>query len=207
MTDNPTDNHNLPRPATGTFEGTWGVEVMNNDLTNKVEKKLVARDLEANRADYTPYADAIFVANDTGAVYDGDGSVWNEASRKYDTLKVIQAPTASDDVARKAETDALQTDVDSKAADPHDNTAHSETYATQTAVDGKADNPHGNTQHIEDYLTQSNIDGKADDPHGNEAHSESYTTTSPSDVDSSNWGDYEIQKNGSDGAGIINFKT
>jgi hypothetical protein len=32
-------------------------------------------------------------------------------------------------------------------------------------------------------------------------------TTDPSEVDSTNWGDYEIQVNGTDGSGIINFKT
>lgn len=31
--------------------------------------------------------------------------------------------------------------------------------------------------------------------------------TQPSDIDSTNWDDYEIQKNGTDGSGIINFKT
>jgi hypothetical protein len=29
----------------------------------------------------------------------------------------------------------------------------------------------------------------------------------PADVTSQNWGDFEIQKNGTDGNGIINFKT
>ena len=32
-------------------------------------------------------------------------------------------------------------------------------------------------------------------------------TLDTGDVTSSNWGDFEIQKNGTDGAGIINFKT
>lgn len=34
-----------------------------------------------------------------------------------------------------------------------------------------------------------------------------HTKTATSDVTSANWGDYEIQKNGTDGSGIINFKT
>ena len=53
----------------------------------------------------------------------------------------------------------------------------------------------------EDYQDLSNR------THGNEDHTSNYTTTSPSDVNSSNWGDYEIQKNGSDTNGVINFKT
>ena len=32
-------------------------------------------------------------------------------------------------------------------------------------------------------------------------------TLDTGDVTSSNWGDFEIQKDGTDGAGIINFKT
>ena len=31
--------------------------------------------------------------------------------------------------------------------------------------------------------------------------------TQPSDINSSNWDDYEIQKNGTDGTGVLNFKT
>jgi len=34
-----------------------------------------------------------------------------------------------------------------------------------------------------------------------------HSKTQTSDVDSTNWGDYEIQKNETDGNGIINFKT
>lgn len=82
-------------------------------------------------------------------------------SADFDTAQVSTAPSGSTDVARKAETDAIESD----------------------------------------------LDGKADDPHGNDQHDASYTTTSPSDVDSSNWGDYEIQVDGTDGPGIINFKT
>ena len=58
-----------------------------------------------------------------------------------------------------------------------------------------------------DVASTADVAEKADDPHGNAAHTTNYTDTSPSDVNSSNWGDYEIQKNGTDGNGIINFKT
>jgi len=34
-----------------------------------------------------------------------------------------------------------------------------------------------------------------------------HVKTQSSDIDSTNWNDYEIQKNGTDGTGIINFKT
>ena len=95
--------------------------------------------------------------------------------------------------------------VDAKADDPHDNSAHSETFA----VDGDEQPPevHGDTEHDDTVPSQSDVDSKADDPHGNAAHTTNFTDTSPSDVTSSNWGDFEIQKNGTDGNGIINFKT
>ena len=77
--------------------------------------------------------------------------------------------------------------------------------ASTADVAEKADDPHGNAAHSETFA----VDGDAQPPeeHGNDAHTTNYTDTSPSDVDSSNWGDYEIQKDGTDGDGIINFKT
>ena len=143
-----------------------------------------------------------------------------------DEASVASAPIDSTDVARKSETESLQADVDGKADDPHGNAAHTDTFA----IDGDAQPPeeHGDTQHDDTVPSQSDVDAKADDPHGNAAHSETFavdgdtqppeshgndahttnfTDTSPSDVDSSNWGDFEIQKNGTDGDGIINFKT
>lgn len=59
-----------------------------------------------------------------------------------------------------------------------------------------------------DYNDLSNIPSEfTPEEHDNDAHSEDYTTTSPSDIDSTNWDDYEIQKDGSDENGVINFKT
>jgi len=89
------------------------------------------------------------------------------------------------------------------ADDPHDNDAHSETFA----VDGDEQPPetHDNDAHSETFA----VDGDEQPPetHDNDAHTTDYTDTSPSDVNSSNWDDYEIQKDGTDGDGIINFKT
>ncbi|MXV60991.1 hypothetical protein GS429_02735 [Natronorubrum sp. JWXQ-INN-674] len=59
---------------------------MNDDMTAKLEAKLVARDREANKGEYEPYADAIFIATDTGRVFDGNGSEWVRATRKYETV-------------------------------------------------------------------------------------------------------------------------
>lgn len=52
-----------------------------------------------------------------------------------------------------------------------------------------------------DPATQSDLDSHSSTSN---AH---HSKTATSDVNSSNWSDYEIQKNGTDGTGIINFKT
>lgn len=83
---NPTQNHDLPRPDSGTFEGTWGTDVMNDDMTAKLEERLVARDTESNLSNYEAYEDAIFIATDTGAVYDGNGTSWEKASRQFESI-------------------------------------------------------------------------------------------------------------------------
>lgn len=55
----------------------------------------------------------------------------------------------------------------------------------------------------EDVARKNEVDGKADDPHGNSAHS----TDMVEDATTTGNGPYEVQKNGTDGTGIINFKT
>ena len=60
----------------------------------------------------------------------------------------------------KASPYATESEVNEKADDPHDNTAHSETYATTAEVDEKADDPHGDAAHSEDYAkSDDNVEG------------------------------------------------
>ena len=77
------------------------------------------------------------------------------------------------------------------------------TYESVSAEKSLTD-PSG-TQHTGQLADDG--DSQPPESHDNTAHASNYTTTSPSDVDSTNWNDYEIQKNGTDGNGIINFKT
>ena len=49
-------------------------------------------------------------------------------SADFETAQVSTAPSGSTDVVRKAETDAIESDVSGKADDPHDNAQHSEDY-------------------------------------------------------------------------------
>jgi len=46
-----------------------------------------------------------------------------------------------------------------------------------------------------------------DDLLGGDVSDAHHSKTEPSEIDSENWDDYEIQKDGEDGDGIINFKT
>lgn len=52
--------------------------------------------------------------------------------------------------------------------------------------------------------TKEGAQSKADTAQSN---AESYTDSEISNMTSSDWSDYEIQKDGTDGTGIINFKT
>lgn len=58
-------------------------------LSNDIEipdATVVYRDLEADRTNHTPHDGAVFIATDTGAVYDGDGESWVKATRKVESL-------------------------------------------------------------------------------------------------------------------------
>lgn len=130
--------------------------------------------------------------------------------------EVARYITARDINDSQSNIEELESD---KSDNPHDNDQHSETYETESGAQSRVDdhedksNPHSgsasdnhdNSAHSETFA----VDGDSQPPeeHDNSAHSEDYTTTSPNDVDSTNWDDYEIQKDGSDGSGIINFKT
>ena len=71
-------------------------------------------------------------------------------------------------------------------------------FASTSYADGKASEAETNSKQYTDTHEEKDNphSGSASTNHGNESHSEDFTV-----------GNYEIQKNGVDGAGIINFKT
>lgn len=75
-----TDNHKLNQFEDGDVNWEHSTDM------DTIERRLVVRDSEASRTDYTPHNGAIFIAQDTGAVYDGNGSSWSLASRQFDGL-------------------------------------------------------------------------------------------------------------------------
>lgn len=69
-----TDNHAYNTPADGTTN--WDEPL--NENFQLMETDVEVRDVEANRSNYTPHDGAKYVATDTGDVYLGDGSSWNQ---------------------------------------------------------------------------------------------------------------------------------
>lgn len=67
-------------------------------------------------------------------------------------------------------------------------------------LDGEHASAFADASHVHDA---SDLNGVSADSVSDAHHAK----TQPSDIDSANWNDYEIQKNGVDGVGIINFKT
>lgn len=80
MSENPTNNHNLNRPPTGSQTGTddvnWGDELNSN--ATKLDSLLWVRDTEVNMSNHEPYVNALLYATDTETVYIGDGNNWIE---------------------------------------------------------------------------------------------------------------------------------
>jgi len=76
VTDTPTmtDNHNYNTPSEGTLN--WDVPL--NENFEQIDTDIEIRDTDASRSDYSPKEGAKFLATDTGAVYVGDGSDWQQ---------------------------------------------------------------------------------------------------------------------------------
>lgn len=86
MVKEETPNHSLNKYDQG---DAWDY----NEDMDHIDERLVIRDTEANRSSYTPHDGALFIATDTGAEYDGDGSSWNKADRGYGSLSADHADT------------------------------------------------------------------------------------------------------------------
>ncbi|QCC50348.1 hypothetical protein [Halapricum salinum] len=69
-----TDNHNYKTPAQGTLD--WHVPLNDNFASLDIDVEI--RDTDANKENYEPKQNAKFLATDTGDVYLGDGSAWQQ---------------------------------------------------------------------------------------------------------------------------------
>lgn len=68
----PTENHGYNTPAEGTED--WHLPV--NENFENIDTDVLIRDTEANLGNYTPTAGAAFLATDTLAFYEGNGTDW-----------------------------------------------------------------------------------------------------------------------------------
>lgn len=70
----PTDNHDFRQPPRG--QTGWDSDWYHNFDT--LDERVVARDVESNRSDYTAYENALFLATDTQNIFRGTGSGWEQ---------------------------------------------------------------------------------------------------------------------------------
>ncbi len=84
-----TPNHKFNQYQHG--ERPWG----HQPDFQEVEENLPVRDVEANLSNYTPHGGATFIATDSGAVYDGTGSQWVPASRKFGEISTMGGTEAT----------------------------------------------------------------------------------------------------------------
>ena len=74
-----TPNHDLNLYETGDTDWSHRPDM------ETIEQRLVIRDEEDSLDSYTPHDGALFIATDTGVVYDGDGGDWQKAALSLDT--------------------------------------------------------------------------------------------------------------------------
>lgn len=84
-----TPNHELHTYERGETDWTHTPDM------ETIEERLVVRAPESERDEYEPHPGATFVAVDTGAVYDGNGSTWLSAARRYETTRTDETTAAS----------------------------------------------------------------------------------------------------------------
>ena len=153
----PTPRFNLETYSPG--DSDWD----HTDTVETLDKTAIERGPIADRPSSGAYDDAMYYAVDQRTLWrwDQNASDWQAAAGlgtdsdpipgtthfeaiEADDATVANAPASATDVARKAE-------LDVKASDPHDNTAHTETYA----VDGDAQPPenHGNSAHSQTFVS------------------------------------------------------
>lgn len=107
-----TDNHNLPKvpPLDDEYADQWGYVVNDGEfsdgsdagsdsLVQALEERTPVVDTAANRSNYTPHTDAVFIASDTGRLYLGDGSAWDLVGSETNPISGtvhVEAVSASD---------------------------------------------------------------------------------------------------------------
>ena len=118
-----TDNHNLPKvpPLDSQYSDEWGFILNDGEfadgsdagsdaLVEALEERTPIVDTAANRGEYFPYADALFIASDTGQVSLGDGASWNSRGVVPNDSDVLDAINGADIAPNLVDANAVNTD-------------------------------------------------------------------------------------------------
>lgn len=84
-----TENNNYNEPDGGS--SSWHIPL--NENFQRLDTDVEVRDLDANLSSYTPKDGAKFLAEDTGAVYIGDGSSWSKIGVISDPSDYVETST------------------------------------------------------------------------------------------------------------------
>ena len=103
-----TTNHDL-------YKGDDGEHDIHDELNSNldhIDATLTIRDVESNKTRYDPVTNAVFVATDTGAIYEGTGTSWTRAGRDmaYARLVPRSAPPSNPRTGMQALADGTNWD-------------------------------------------------------------------------------------------------
>ena len=85
-----TENQPITKPD---YNSEW--YQIGNDNWDYIDSRLIIRAPESDLSTYEPLYGAVFVATDTGAVFDGTGASWAKADRQFDRLTAATADIAT----------------------------------------------------------------------------------------------------------------
>lgn len=197
-----------PTPHTESDEDQWG-DILNTLFEDELDEAVILKDTKANRPS-AGTADRWFLATDESppGLYLDDGAQWVTIwDGDADTLDGYEGSAFG--ALSEAETvtgswtfsPGLTTGGD--LADDAGNTVYdySNAWVPLAILEASSLTVAGNAVSLGGSTAVSHADIS------NQTSSDHHTRFAASEVDSTNWSDYEIQKNGTDGTGIINFKT
>ena len=141
------ENHNLPKipPLDSQYEDEWGFvyndgefadgsDAGSDALVQALDERTPIVDTAANRSEYFPYADALFIASDTGQVSLGDGESWSSRGvvpNDSDVLDAIDGADISPNLV-----DANQVSVEQQSTEKVIDEITSDGSGVQTVDDG-----------------------------------------------------------------------
>lgn len=189
-----TNNHGFGKPTLDGDTDVWG-EILNQETIDKLEERVTIVDTNANRTNYTAYADALFIASDTGQVYTGDGASWNELDIDVATHSATHENGGADEI------DVTGLTIDTETTDNHsvrhEDSGDDEIDVTGLAIGTDTTDSHASRHESggSDQLTDLDLDTLANQDY-NEAVATQTATTGTITIDLSAANLHEIEADG-----------